>query len=161
MYPNLSDPMPKLIHPLPEWIRSYPIRYQSFTPSSGMDPTRSDPIPKLTHLLPKRARPYPTLYRSFYLIFRCGFDPIRSEAGAYTYSTGVYPILSDAIPKLIHRIRSALSPIKSQRWSSRLRCDSIESQRTLIDSYRISSGSEAGSIRVWPHDLSHIAHMPI
>jgi hypothetical protein len=107
--PILSDPIPELI-----------------PPSSGMNPNRTDPIPQLTHLLPKRARPYPTLYRSLYIIFRCGSDPIRSDAGADTSSTGLYPILSDPIPKLIHRIRVALSPIKSQRRSVRLRCDSID-----------------------------------
>jgi hypothetical protein len=40
MEPILSDPIPKLVYHLPEWIRFYPIRYQSLTPSSGMDPTR-------------------------------------------------------------------------------------------------------------------------
>jgi hypothetical protein len=103
---------------LPECIRSYPIRCRSlyilpgmdpilsdpipkFMPhSSGMDPTRPDPIPKLTHLLPKWTRPYPTRYRGLYIIFRCGSEPIRSEAGAYTCFTRMYPILSDPMPKL-------------------------------------------------------------
>jgi hypothetical protein len=49
---------------------------------------------------------------------------------------------------LCGRIRIASRPIKSQRWYLRVLCDSIEPQRTLIESYRISSGSEAGSIRV-------------
>jgi hypothetical protein len=120
MYPIPSDPIPESVHPLPGWIRYYLIRYRSLylilrsgshpirsdtracTPSSGMDPTRSDPTSKLTHLLPKWTRPYLTRYRSLYLILRCGSDPIRSEAGACTPSTGMYPILSDPMPKLIH-----------------------------------------------------------
>jgi hypothetical protein len=163
--PILSDPKPELINLLPECIRTYPIRCRSlyilsrngsdpirsdtraFTPSSGMDPTRSDPIPKLTHLLPKRARPYPTLCRSVYLIFRCGSDPIRSEAGAYTSSTRVYPILSDPIPKLLHRIRIALSPIKSQRRSVRMRCDSIN---LVHDFYITPKGPLYNPIRPHP-----------
>jgi hypothetical protein len=75
-----------------------------------MNPTRTDPIPQLTHLLPKRARPYPTLYRSLYLIFRCGSDPIRSDAEACTPSAGLWPILSDPIPELIPLLPEWIRP---------------------------------------------------
>jgi hypothetical protein len=85
MDPIISDPIPKL---MPH--------------SSEMDPSRSDPIPKLTHLLPEWARPYPTRYLSLYIISRCGSDPIRSEAGAYTSVARMYPILSDPIPEFVH-----------------------------------------------------------
>jgi hypothetical protein len=133
LYPNSSDPIrpiPELIHPFPEWIRTdtedltpssgmHPIRYRSldtlswngsdpvrsdtraFTPSSGMDPTRSDPIPELIHPLPEWTRPYPTRCRSLYIIFRCGADPIRSDTGACSSSIGMHPILSDPVPELL------------------------------------------------------------
>jgi len=136
--PTISDPIPELIHYLPVRVRSYPIRSRSlyifyrtvsdpirsdaeaYTSSPGMDPiisdpipklmphssemdpSRSDPIPKLTHLLPEWARPYPTRYLSLYIISRCGSDPIRSEAGAYTSVARMYPILSDPIPEFVH-----------------------------------------------------------
>jgi hypothetical protein len=69
MDPILSDPTPKLIPLLPEWIRPDPIRYRSlyilsrhgsdpirsdtgaYTPDTGMDPARPDPIPELIHPL--------------------------------------------------------------------------------------------------------------
>jgi hypothetical protein len=46
MDPILSDPIPKLLHPLPAWIRSYPIRYWSLHPffRNGSDPIRSDTV---------------------------------------------------------------------------------------------------------------------
>jgi hypothetical protein len=132
--PILSDPIPEFVHYLPECTRSYTIRCRSLsilsrngsdpirsdtracTPSSGMDPTLSDPTSKLTHLLPKWARPYLTRYRSLYITLRCGSDPIRSEAGACTPSTGMYPILSDPMPKLIHPLPDWIRsyPIRDQ-----------------------------------------------
>jgi hypothetical protein len=126
--PILSDPIPEFVHYLPEWTRSYPIRCRSvyilsrngsdpirsdtraYTPSSGMNPARTDPIPQLTHLLPKRARPYPTLYRSLHIIFRCGSDPIRSDAEACTPSAGLCPVLSDPIPELIPLLPEWIRP---------------------------------------------------
>jgi hypothetical protein len=116
----LSDPIPESVHYLPEWIRSYPIRYRSlhilsrngsgpirsdtraYAHASGMDPTRSDHIPKLTHILPEWTRPYPTRYRSLYIIFKCGTDPIRSDTVCCTLSSGRDPTLSDPTPKLTH-----------------------------------------------------------
>jgi hypothetical protein len=93
MDPILSDPIPKLP-----------------PHSSGMDPTRSDLIPKLTHLLPEWTRPCPTRYRSLYIIFRCGSDPIRSEAGAYTSFTRMYPILPHPIPEFVHYVLEGARP---------------------------------------------------
>ncbi len=126
--PILAEPIHGFVHCLPEWTRSYPIRCRSvyilsrngsdpirsdtraYTPSSGMNPARTDPIPQLTHLLPKRARPYPTLYRSLHIIFRCGSDPIRSDAEAYTPSSGLCPALSDPIPELIPLLPAWIRP---------------------------------------------------
>jgi hypothetical protein len=71
-------------------------------PSSGMDPIRPDPIPELMRPLPEWTRSYQTRYRRSYLIFRCGTDPIRSDTGACTSSTGMNPILSGPVPELVH-----------------------------------------------------------
>jgi hypothetical protein len=116
MDPILSDPIPKLIHPLPAWVRSHPIRYQSLHPfvrngsdpirsdvgantsSSGMCPTLPDLIPELMHYLTVWTRSYPTRCWSLYIIFRNGSDPIRSYTEAYTSSPGMDPVLSDHIP---------------------------------------------------------------
>jgi hypothetical protein len=116
MDPILSDPMPKLIHPLPEWIRSYPIRNPSihpcfrhgsdlirshteaYTSSSELDPTLSDPIPELIHYLPVQIRSYPIRSLSLYTSHRNVSDPIRSDAEAYTPSHGMNPILFDPMP---------------------------------------------------------------
>jgi hypothetical protein len=116
----LSGPIPELIHPLTEWIRSYPIRHRSlyilsqagsdpirsdagaYTPSSGIELTGSDPIPESIHPLPEWARPYPTRYRSLYIIFRCEADTTRSDPGVCILSSGMDPILSDPMQKLIH-----------------------------------------------------------
>jgi hypothetical protein len=118
--PILSDPIPKLIHPLPEWVRSFPVRYRSLYPffrngsdpirsdtrayasSSGMDPILSDPIPELIPYIPVWNRSYPIRYRSLYILYRDESDPIRSGTGAYALSSGVEPILSAPIPELIH-----------------------------------------------------------
>jgi hypothetical protein len=106
MGPILSGPIPELIPLLPEWIRPDPIRYQSIcilfrngpdlvrpdtrahTLYSCVEPILSDQIPELVHPLPKWTRPYPTRYRSLYTIFRCGTDPIRSDTGVCTLSSG-------------------------------------------------------------------------
>jgi hypothetical protein len=84
LYPIRSDPMPKLIHPLPEWIRSYPIRYHSLCP-----------------IRPEWIRPDPIPYRSLHIFFRKGPDPIRPDTGAYTLSSGADPILSEPKPELV------------------------------------------------------------
>jgi hypothetical protein len=159
--PILSDPIPEFAHYLPEWIRSYPIRCRSlyilsrngsdpirsdtraYTPSSRMDPTRSDPIPERIHLLPKWTRPYPTRYRSLYIIFRCGSDPIRSEAGAYTPSTGMYPILTDPMPELIHPLSEWIRsyPIRHQSLYPFFRNGS-DPNRSHTEAY--TSSSETG-----------------
>jgi hypothetical protein len=85
MDPTRLDPIPKLTHPLPAWIRSYPIRYQSFRP-----------------IRPEWIRPVPISYRSLHIFFRNGPDPVRPDPGAYTLSSGADPILSDPKPELIH-----------------------------------------------------------
>jgi hypothetical protein len=128
MGPILSDPMPKLIHPLSEWIRSYPIRYQSshpcfrngsdlirshteaYTSSSELDPTLSDPIPEFTHYLPVRIRSYPIRSRSLYTFHRNVSDPIRSDAEACSSSPGMNPILSDPIPEHIPLLPEWIRP---------------------------------------------------
>jgi hypothetical protein len=102
MYPILSDPMSKLMHPLSEWIRSYPNRYQSiypffrngsdpirshteaYTSSSELDPTLSDPIPELIHYLPVRIRSYPIRSLSLYTFYRNVSDSLRCDTEAYT-----------------------------------------------------------------------------
>jgi hypothetical protein len=116
-YPTVSDPIRSdaeayTSSPGMDPILSEPIP-QLMSHSSGMVPTRSDPIPKLTHILPKWTRPYPTRYRSLYIIFRCGSDPIRSEAGAYTSFTRVSPIPSHLIPEFVHYLRKGSDPIRS------------------------------------------------
>jgi hypothetical protein len=121
--PTRSDPIPELTHPLPEWTRSYPTRYRSLyiifrcgadpirsdtgvcELASGMDPPLSDPIPKLRHSLPEWIRSYPFRYPSLSLLFRNGSDPVRSDTGAYTPSSGMDPVLSDPIPELIHYLQ--------------------------------------------------------
>jgi hypothetical protein len=103
MEPIISDPIPKLLHPLPEWIRSYPIRYRSvspffrngsdpmrsdtgaYTPSSGMDPTLPGPIPELIHYLPMWNRSHPIRYPSLCISFRNGPDPIRPDTELIFY----------------------------------------------------------------------------
>jgi hypothetical protein len=92
--PTMSDPILKLIHPLPEGIRSYPIRYRTLNPffrngsdpvrshtgayssSSELSPTISDPIPELIHYLPVRVRSSPIRGRSLYIVYRTVSDPI-------------------------------------------------------------------------------------
>ena len=86
------------MHPFPEWSRS---DTEDLATSSGMEPILSDPIPKLRHPLPTWIRSYPTRCRSLHPFFRNGSDPIRSDTGAYTSSTGMNPILSDPAPELI------------------------------------------------------------
>ena len=126
MDPILPDPIPKLP----------PHSY-------GMDPTRSDFIAGLIHLLPKWTRPYPTRYRSLYIIFRCGSDPIRSEAGAYTPSTGMYPILTDPMPELIHPLSEWIRsyPIRHQSLYPFFRNGS-DPNRSHTEAY--TSSSETG-----------------
>ena len=120
MDPTLSDPIPELIHYLPVWNRSYPIRSlslytifrngpdpirsdaEAYTSSPGMDPILSDPKPEHTPLLPAWIRPDPSPYRSLHIFFRIGPDPIRPHTGAYTLSSGADSILSDPKPELIH-----------------------------------------------------------
>ncbi len=99
MDPILSDPTPELIHPPPDWIRSYPIRCLSLhtffrnradrirsdtgvnTSSSGMGPTLSDPIPELIHYLPVWSRSYPIPTRTLDTVFRMASEPILSATG--------------------------------------------------------------------------------
>jgi hypothetical protein len=106
MDPFLSDPIPERMLFLSGMdagpIRSDPIRYRTYTNPSGMYPTRSVPIPELTHHFPEWTRPYPTRYRSLYIMFRSGTDPIRSDNGACASHTGMNPIRTRQIPKLIH-----------------------------------------------------------
>jgi hypothetical protein len=161
MDPVLSDPMPKLIHPLSEWIRSYPIRYQSLYPffqngsdpirshtgayssSSEMDPTLSDPIPELIHYLPVRVRSYPIRSRSLYTFYRNVSDPNRSDAGVYTSSLGMDPILSDPTPELIpllpEWIRPEPIPYRSLHIFIRNGPDPI---RPYTGAYTLSSGAD-------------------
>jgi hypothetical protein len=107
--------MPELIHPFPEWIRS---DTEDLTASSGMDPILSGPTPKLLHPPPACIRPSPVRYRSLYPFFRNGSDPIRSDTGACTSSTGMTPILSDPIPELIHycSVWNRSCPIRHQSF---------------------------------------------
>jgi hypothetical protein len=79
MDPTRSDPIPELIHPLPEGTRSRPIRYRRFL----------------------------TRYRGSYISSRCGTDPIRSDTGVCTSSSGRDPIMSDPIPAFFSRGSSA------------------------------------------------------
>jgi hypothetical protein len=134
MDPTLSDPLPELIHYLPLWSRSYPIRSLSLyiicrngpdpirsdaeacTSSPGMDPILSDLIPELIPLLPEWIRPEPIPYWSLFISFRNGHDPIRPYTGAYTLSSGSDPILSDPMPKLVHLLPGCVRsyPIRYQ-----------------------------------------------
>ena len=134
MDPILSDPIPKLLHPPPACIRSYPIRYRSLYPffrngsdpirsdigaypsSTGMNPILSDQVPELVHYLSVWNRSNPTQHRSLYVLYPNSSDPIRPDTGAYTslYGmdpiryrrfgnlSGMDPILSEPIPKLLH-----------------------------------------------------------
>ena len=97
MDPTLSDPIPELIHYLPVWNRSYPIRslslytifrnvpdpirsdVEAYASSLGMDPILSEPIPEHIPLLPEWIRPYPIPYRSLHILIRIGPDPIRPD----------------------------------------------------------------------------------
>jgi hypothetical protein len=96
--PIRTGPIPKLIHPSPEWIGPYPIRYRSlyihYTSSS--DPIQPDTVAytSLYGMDPIRCGRVDTLCRNV-------SDPIRSDTEAYTSSPGVDPILSDPIPGLI------------------------------------------------------------
>jgi hypothetical protein len=126
--PIMSDPIPKLLHPLPEGIRSYPILYRTsdplfrngsdpirsdtgaYTSSFGIDPTLSDPLPELIHYLPVWSRSYLIRSLSLHTIFRNGSGPIRSDAEAYTSSLGMDPILSDPIPELIPLLPEWIRP---------------------------------------------------
>ena len=161
MDPIISDQIPKLTHPLPEWIRSYPVRYQSLCPcfrngsdpirshteahtySSGMDPTLSDPIPELIHYLQVWNRSYPIRYRMLHTIFRKGSDPIRSDTEAYTSSSGMGPILADLIPRLMpllpEWIRPDPIPCRGLHVLFRIGPDPI---RPDTGAYTLSSGVE-------------------
>jgi hypothetical protein len=92
--PIPSDPIPKLVHPLPGWIRSYAIRYQSlhtffrngshpirsdtgaYTSFSGMDPTPFDQIPERIHYFTMWNRSHPIRYLGLWISFRIGPDPM-------------------------------------------------------------------------------------
>jgi hypothetical protein len=138
MDPTRSDPIPEHMHPLPEWTRSCPTRYQSSyliflcgtdpirsdtgacTSSTGMNPILSGPVQELVHYLPVWNRSYPLRYRSLYTLFRNGPDPIRPDTGAYTLSSGVEPILSDPIPEFVPYLPEGLGgcpPIHRQPTS--------------------------------------------
>jgi hypothetical protein len=102
MDPTRSDPVPGILHIIPEWFRCYPILCRSLyiisrrgsdptrpdaeacTSSPGVDPIRSDPTPKLEPILPEWIRPDPSRYRSSYILFRDGPDHLRPDTGAYT-----------------------------------------------------------------------------
>jgi hypothetical protein len=161
MYPILSDPMSKLMHPLSEWIRSYPNRYQSiypffrngsdpirshteaYTSSSELDPTLSDPIPELIHYLPVRIRSYPIRSLSLYTFYRNVSDSLRSDAEAYTSSPGMDPILSDPIPELLpllpEWIRPDPIPYRSLHIFFRSGPDPI---RPYTGAFTLSSGAD-------------------
>jgi hypothetical protein len=109
MDPTRLDPIPKLTHPLPAWIRSYPIRYRSLYPlfrngsgptrsdtgaypsSTGMNPNLSDPVPELIHYLSVWNRSYPIPYRSLDIPYPKSSDPSRPDTGAYTSLSGINP----------------------------------------------------------------------
>jgi hypothetical protein len=96
MDPILSDQIPKLIHPLLEWIRSYPVRYQSLYPffRNGSDPIRSH-----TEYRSSQAKPYPVVS-----------SRIHPDTEAYTSCSGMDPILSDPTPKLIPLLPEWIRP---------------------------------------------------
>jgi hypothetical protein len=93
MNPILSGPVQELVHYLPVWNRSYPLRYRSlytlfrngpdpirpdtgaYTLSSGVEPILSDPIPEFVPYLPEGTRSVPIRYRSLYTLSRNGSDP--------------------------------------------------------------------------------------
>jgi hypothetical protein len=95
MDPILSDPIPKLIPLLPEWIRPDPMRHRSlyilyrdasdlirsgtgaYTLLFSVEPILSDTLPELLHPLPQQLSSYPTRCRSLYIPFRNGSDPIQ------------------------------------------------------------------------------------
>ena len=108
--PIRTGPIPKLIHPSPEWIGPYPIRYRSlyihYTSSS--DPIQPDTVAytSLYGMDPIRCGRVDTLCRNV-------SDPIRSDTEAYTSSPGVDPILSDPTPQLKPFFRNGSDLIRS------------------------------------------------
>jgi hypothetical protein len=126
MNPILSDPMQKLIHPLSEWIRSYPIRYQSLYP-----------------FLPEWIRPDPIQYRSLCIFFRNGPDPIRPDTVAYALSSGADPILSDPKPDLIHLLPACIRSYPIRCRSLYILCrNGSDPSRLDTRAYTPSSGMD-------------------
>jgi hypothetical protein len=133
MDPILSDPTPKLIHPLPTWIRSYPIRYRSlypllrngsgptrsdtgaYTSSTGMNPILSDPVPELVQYRSVWNRSYPIQHRSFYILCPNSSDPIRPDTGAYTSLYGRDPI---RYRRFDNPFRNGSDPLRSDTEAS-------------------------------------------
>jgi hypothetical protein len=128
MDPTRCDPIPELVHPLPEWTRPYPTRYQGLyiicwcgtdhirsdtgtcTSSTGMNPILSGPVPELMHYLSVRNRSYPTRHQSVYVLCPNSPDPIRPDAGAYASPSGMDPIIYIRFGNLF---RNGPDPIRS------------------------------------------------
>ena len=139
MGPTLSDPIPELI--IIFRCGSDPIRSKAgaCTPSTGMYSILSDPIPEFVHPLPGWIRYYLIRYRGLHIILRCGSDPTRSDTGAYTFSPGMYPILSDPIPEPMHPLPTWIRPDPTRYRSlyilSRNGFDSIRSDTGVVVHY--------------------------
>jgi hypothetical protein len=133
MDPILSDPIPKLLHPLPAWIRTYRIRHRSLYPffwngsdhirsdtgarasSTGMNPILSDPVPELIPYLAVWNRSDPIRHQSLYILYPNSSDPLRPDTGAYTSLSGMDPIRSSRFGNLF---RNGSDPIRSDTEAS-------------------------------------------
>jgi hypothetical protein len=85
--PTRADPIPELIHFIPEWTRPYPARYRSLYiilkfgtdpirsdtgacgSSTGMNPILPDPVPEPTHYDSVCNRSFPIRYRSLFILY--------------------------------------------------------------------------------------------
>jgi hypothetical protein len=133
MDPILSDPIPKLLHPLPAWIRSCPIRYRSLHPFfrnrsdpirsdtgaypsyAGINPILSDPVPELVHYISVCNRSYPIRHRSLYILHSNSSDPFRPNTGDYASLYGRDPILYRRFGNLC---RNGSDPLRSDTEAS-------------------------------------------
>jgi hypothetical protein len=133
MDPILSDPIPKLLHPLPAWIRSCPIRYRSLHPFfrnrsdpirsdtgaypsyAGINPILSDPVPELVHYMSVCNRSYPIRHRSLYILLSNSPDPFRPNTGDYASLYGRDPILYRRFGNLF---RNGSDPLRSDTEDS-------------------------------------------
>ena len=128
-----SDPIPKLLHPLPAWIRTYRIRHRSLytffrngsdpirsdtracASSIGMNPILSGPVPELIPYPAVWNRSDPIRHRSLYILYPNSSDPIRPDTGAYTSLSGMDPIRSRRCDNLF---RNGSDPIRSDTEAS-------------------------------------------